>query len=70
MELLILRSGASYIRIKTDGGHLCGIEKASVYPIQRLSEVKQLVPVLSRQGFKHISIRKLILTEIPLEEEA
>jgi len=69
MELLILKSGERYMHVKPEGGHLGGIEKASVYPMQKLPEVKQLIRDLSRQGFQDISIWKLILTEMPLEDE-
>jgi len=38
--------------------------------MHHLTEVKKLVRTLRPQGFKDITIRKLILTEMPLEEEA
>ena len=70
VKLLILKSGEGYIRLKSDGYHLCRIEKASVYPLRELSAVKQHARDLRRQGFTDISIRQLILTEMPLEEDA
>jgi len=70
MELLILKSGENYIRVTSKACHLGGIEKASVYPVQKLSTVQQLVRDLRRLGIKDIAIRKLILKEVPLEEQA
>ena len=65
--MLILRSGGAYIRAKENGYLQCGIEKASVYPLEKLAEVRRQATELRRQGFEDISIRKLVLSEEPLE---
>lgn len=67
MELLVIKCGDRYARVKEDAHQLCGIDKASVYPMEKLVEVRRLAAVLRHQGLKDISIRKLVLTEEPLE---
>ena len=66
MELLIIKSGNDYIRVKEEAYLLCGIDKASVYPLKKLSEVRRHVGVICKSGFRDVSIRKLVLTEEPL----
>ncbi len=68
MELLIIKSGATYIRVKEDAYLSGGIDKASVYPLKQLSEVQRHAAKLRQQGFKDISIRKLKLTEEPFDD--
>ena len=68
MELLIIKSGNEYIRVKEEAYLLCRIDKASVFPLKKLTEVKRHVDVICNSGFRDVSIRKLILTEEPLAE--
>ncbi len=63
MELLILKSGFDYIRFK-DGAFLrVRLDKASVFPMDRMMLVKQHAEALKDQGFDKVSIKKLVLTE-------
>jgi len=63
MELLILKSGPDYIRYK-DGAFLrTGLDKASVFPMDRMILVRQHAETLKNQGFEKVSIKKLVLTE-------
>ena len=67
MELLIIKSGDRYVRVNENANRLCGIDKASVYPLEKLDAVRRLAAELRQQGFKDIGIRRLVLTETPLE---
>ena len=63
MELLILKSGLDYIRCK-DGAFLrVGLDKASVFPMDRMMLVQQHAEALKDLGFEGVSIKKLVLTE-------
>jgi len=63
MELLILKSGPDYIRYK-DGAFLrTGLDKASVFPMDRMMVVRQHAEALKDQGFDQVSIKKLVLRE-------
>ena len=63
MELLILKSGEKYIRIKDDQYLPVRLEKASVFPLDQLVEVRQHENRLKVDGFADVCIKKLILTE-------
>lgn len=67
MELLIIKSGEDYIRIKAENYLLCQLEKASVFPMEKLKEVKTHVNILIENGFQRISISRLRLSEEPFE---
>jgi len=63
MELLILKSGPDYIRYK-DGAFLrTGLDKASVFPTDRMALVRQYADAMKDLGFDKVSIKKLVLTE-------
>jgi len=63
MELLIIKSGPDYIRYKDDNYLLVRLDKASVFPLDRMEQVKQHESRLKEQEFGNVCIRKLILTE-------
>lgn len=63
MELLILRSDKDYIRFKDNNYLTVQLDKASVFPFDNMDIVQQHKAQLKEQGFKNISIKKLILTE-------
>lgn len=64
MELLILKTGDRYIRIKADGPHIVPLDKASVFPMNQLEKVKAHQQNLcDAAGFENVYIKKLILTE-------
>ena len=63
MELLIIKSGKDYVRVKTENYSLCQLDKASVFPIDNLDEVKKHVKSLKEKDFPLLSIYKLKLIE-------
>ncbi len=63
MELLIIKSGKDYIRFK-DGRFLTtSLDKAGVYPLDKLELVKAYKNQLESEGFPDVVIKKLVLTE-------
>ena len=64
-QLLIIKSGEDYVR---ETGHysLCQLDKASVFPIDNLAEVKKHVKNLKEKDFPLIAIYRLTLIEEPL----
>lgn len=67
MELLIIKSGKDYIRVKAENYILCQLDKASVFPMDKLEEVKIHAKILREKGFHRISISRLKLSEEPFE---
>ena len=67
MELLIIKSGKDYIRVKAGDYILCQLDKASVFPIENPDEVKKHVKKLREKDFPLISIYRLKLLEEPFE---
>ncbi|MFO7749692.1 MAG: hypothetical protein R6V54_06325 [Desulfobacteraceae bacterium] len=63
MELLILKSGSSYIRDKEEKFLVVGLDKASVFPMDRMKKVLAFKERLKREGFKEACIKKLVLKE-------
>ncbi len=63
MELLIIKSGSDYIRVKENSFVLCGLDKASVFPLDMAVAVKSLRDRLASEGVGHVCIKKLVLTE-------
>ncbi len=63
MELLILKSGIDYIRIKDDGPVMVHLDKASVFPMDQIDIVNAHKADVVALGFENVSVRKLILTE-------
>ena len=63
MELLIIKAGSDYIRVR-EGEYLrVGLDKASVFPMDRLPMVRTHESRLKQGGFQAVRIKKLILTE-------
>ena len=63
MELLILKTGKAYIRVKPDGFHVVGLDKASVFPMDQILKVREYEARLRELEFPDICIKKLVLTE-------
>ncbi len=63
MELLIIKSGSDYIRVKKNRFVFCGLDKASVFPLAMAEAVRALRDRLESEGVEKVSIKKLILTE-------
>ncbi len=62
-ELLIIKDGKEYIRVKDDTFIRCGLDKASVFPVTRLEAVKTMVQTLHDKGMTSVCIKKLNLIE-------
>lgn len=67
MELLILKTDQNYIRVKPDGFHIVGLDKASVFPMDKLDRVRDHEAELKRRGYSQVRIKKLILWEQDLD---
>ncbi len=63
MELLIIRTNDQYIRVKPDQFLEVNLDKASVFPMDRLDHVRALEAQLRDKGFENVVIKKLVLTE-------
>ncbi len=68
-ELLIIKNNDAYIRVKENQYFLCALDKASVFPVDKILNVKEHVKCLKNNGFDNACIYRLILTEIPFEEK-
>ncbi|MCG8617018.1 MAG: hypothetical protein MI802_12435 [Desulfobacterales bacterium] len=63
MELLIIKTGSQYIRVKPEGLLTVNLDKASVFPMDRLDHVREVVDKAADSGFDHVTIKKLVLSE-------
>jgi len=63
MELLILKSGKEYIRVMENRFLKVGLDKASVFPMDQITQVREHEAQLKARGFESVAIKKLILTE-------
>lgn len=63
MELLIIKTGNDYIRIKDNVPLIVKLDKASVFPVDQLEKVKETASGIAASGFADVRIKKLILTE-------
>ena len=63
MNLLILKSGASYIRVRENQFFPVGLDKASVFPMDQITLVREYEGRLKTLGFESVIIKKLILSE-------
>ncbi len=68
-ELLIIKAKEGYYRFKPEGYFLGELNKASVFPLDRVGEAKALRATLHRDGITGASIMKLTITEEPYLEE-
>ncbi|MDJ0831468.1 MAG: hypothetical protein QNI92_16565 [Desulfobacterales bacterium] len=69
MELLILKSGNDYIRVTEAQFMPCGLDKASVFPMNQVQSVKSHLSRLKQYGFSDAAIFKLKLEEEPFENK-
>jgi len=65
MELLIMKNKTEYVRVKGDAYLFVGLDKASVFPLEKLTTVQGHIKKLQDQGFEHVAIYRLKLTEQP-----
>ncbi len=62
-ELLIIKIGNDYIRVKEEFYSVCGLDKASVFPMEKLKTVKAHVMSMEKNHGWKGTIRRLILRE-------
>ena len=65
MELLIIKNKNEYVRVKEDDYLFVGLDKSSVFPLEKLETVQGHIKKLQGQGFEHVSIYRLKLSEEP-----
>ena len=65
MELLIMKNRSEYVRAREDAYLFVGLDKASVFPLEKLESVQGHIKKLQGQGFDHVSIYRLKLSEEP-----
>ncbi|SLM27982.1 conserved hypothetical protein [Desulfamplus magnetovallimortis] len=65
-ELLVIKSADKYLRVKDSQYHLCGLDKASVFPMNQLDKVKEHVKYASREQNMEPEVFKLVLREEPI----
>jgi hypothetical protein len=68
MELLIIKCDKDYIRIKDGSYSCCRLDKASVFPMDKLEQVRIHANSLRKKGFRRVSIASLKLSEEPFED--
>ena len=69
MELLIMKNGKEYVRVRNDAYLFVGLDKASVFPLEKLEVVQGHIGRLQVRGFGEAEIRKLTLTEEPYNQQ-
>ncbi len=68
MELLIIKSGKDYVRVKGGDYILCNLDQASVFPMDKLDIVKDHLTMLRNRNFPSVSINRLIILEEPFND--
>ncbi len=68
MELLVVRRGDRYLRVKGGEDLFVPLDKASVFPMARRETALAHRERLNRREPGSVSVRKLILEEVPFEE--
>ncbi len=68
-ELLIIKGKGCYYRFKDGDYYPCELNKASVFPLDRVEEVRALCNSLHKDGIADISLRKLTIVEEPYLED-
>ena len=68
MELLIIKCNDRYIRVRENGFEECGMDKASVFPMKKLSAVKQHAEKARCERNVPVKIYKLTVMEEPFDE--
>lgn len=66
-ELLVLKVGGDYLRVREGNAQRCGLEKASVFPLSRLEAVRAHLAELLAGGFPEARLCRLKITEEPFD---
>lgn len=62
---MIIKNRDQYVRVKGEDYQVCNLDKASVFPMDKLDEVKRHVDTMKQNGFEKPVMAKLILREEP-----
>ena len=68
MELLIIKSRNHYFRFQGDSYDTCPMNKASVFPVEKVADVKILKKKLEDDGIADAAVYRLTITEEPFVE--
>ncbi len=68
MELLIMKKGDKYVRVRDNTYLFVGLDKASVSPLEELEAVQGHIKTLRGRGFHDVILCKLTLTEEPYDQ--
>ena len=68
MELLIIKNRDHYFRFKEDTYETCPMNKASVFPLEKVAEVRVFKKKMEDDGVADAEINRLIITEEPFLE--
>ncbi|MBW2112355.1 MAG: hypothetical protein JRF51_14710 [Deltaproteobacteria bacterium] len=69
MELLVIKTGKGYVRVGRGDYSLCGLERASVFPMDELDTVRGHVQRLRERNYGTVSINRLIMREEPFDDQ-
>lgn len=69
MELLIIKSRNHYFRFKKNTYEICPMNKASVFPLEKVVEVKVCKKKLEDDGIADAAIYRLTIIEEPFVEK-
>ncbi len=67
MDLLIIKNKDRYIRFKDGEYIICDMDKASVFPMSRIEDVREHMENLVDKGFTDIYAGKLIIKEVSFD---
>jgi len=68
MELLIIKSRDHYFRFQGDSYDICPMNKASVFPLDKVAEVRVFKKKLEDDGIADAAVYRLTITEEPFVE--
>ncbi len=67
IELLVIKAGVDYYRFKDKGSEPCTMQKATVFSLHQIKEVRRLCEQLQRIGIS-ANIVKMTIFEEPFQE--
>lgn len=68
IRLLVVKSGTDYLRFLADGYQLCSMDKASVFPHEKLTRVREMMRQAMTDGAPALQLYRLTIIEEPLQE--
>jgi len=67
-ELLIVKAGNHYLRFFPEGHQFCAFDKASVFPLDQVAQVRDHMRRAYDDGIADIELHKLTIIEEPYSE--